>query len=532
MFPYTLLPDGQTLEPEDVVKPPAETQAEPTLTQSPHLDFGNPPPSPTPTTPKPEPVTGPPAFDTGPSPYFTQEATSYAQPPSSEEEAKRRTQRIEKLRERWEKARQSATPPTIEETASDISDTETGDYPGEEPELPQVTAGEAYIDLYHMADHLRLMGRAYRDSSPDALGVMGDGLLRPYTYSTIFQHFPSCRRSLEFIYADPLDINDCPVIDFARRLWSGHGGASGGSSGDAGNNVEETFTLDDVRQFTEISLGTETFDGDDVAHYKKMLVDVFEYDIVFDDENYNYSPTEKIRQLQNLAKANVHIVNYLEIVFVDDEHRSGLSVFKQYFSKSEYGQLEIHLGANSVTGGAGYGLVPLDERYSEELLKSMYLGSRVDIPTIVHEFGHVIDRSVNMTAHLKGDAGDGEFRLMHADETFGPNLNRDILDYVIEGFVAKQFFAEELWADLFMTAVLDPNVSGAKFKVESIGDIKEHVDIFTTFTDPDGPLFECGNDAPCIEQRIVEWENTNNARVVRAFLPEVFRHILQSEKEG
>ena len=164
------------------------------------------------------------------------------------------------------------------EGTPDIGDTEAGDYPSEEPELPHVTAGEAYTDLYHMADHLRLMGRAYRDSSPDALGVMGDGLRRPFTYSTIFQHFPSCRRSLEFIYADPLDVDGCPVIDFARRLWQG-GGYGGSRRGD----VEETFSLDDVRQFTEINLATETFDGDDAVRYEKMLNAVFGYVIDFND---------------------------------------------------------------------------------------------------------------------------------------------------------------------------------------------------------------------------------------------------------
>ena len=41
-YPYTLTPDGHTLEPEDVVKPPAESQEESTSTHSPFLDFGNP----------------------------------------------------------------------------------------------------------------------------------------------------------------------------------------------------------------------------------------------------------------------------------------------------------------------------------------------------------------------------------------------------------------------------------------------------------------------------------------------------------
>ena len=98
------------------------------------------------------------------------------------------------------------------------------------------------------------------------------------------------------------------------------------------------------------------------------------------------------------------------------------------------------------------------------------------------------------------------------------NLNRDVLDYVIEGFVAKQFFALELWADLFMTAVL----SGEKFTVKSVKDrtfsntgeiIDDPIGIFQTFVNPDpnAPIFECGKAAPCFERtvngKIQRWQN-------------------------
>ena len=108
-YPYTLMPDGHTLEPEDVVKPPAETQEESTSTQSPFLDFGN-PPLPQTGAPTLDPVTGPPAFDSGPSPHLTQEATSHAQPPSTDEEVDRRKQRKERARQRFENAKQSSRP--------------------------------------------------------------------------------------------------------------------------------------------------------------------------------------------------------------------------------------------------------------------------------------------------------------------------------------------------------------------------------------------------------------------------------------
>ena len=195
------------------------------------------------------------------------------------------------------------------ERIPDIGEAQTENDPDADEEQLTGTTSEAYIDLLHMADHLRLMGRAYRDSSPDALHVVRDGLLRPFTYSTVFRHLPTCRESLEFIYADPLDIDDCPVIAFGQRLWQGHNGASGGGSGDTPSDAEQAFTLDDVRQFTEID--AESSDHKKAADYENMLEAVFGYEIEFDDEVYNYSDADKIRQLQNLAKANVHIVDYL-----------------------------------------------------------------------------------------------------------------------------------------------------------------------------------------------------------------------------
>ena len=303
---------------------------------------------------------------------------------------------------------------------------------------------------------------------------------------------------------------------------------------DASIDTIKAFSFEDVRQFIEIDLATETFHAADVAHYEQMLNKVFDYEIVFKDK-YGYSPEEKIRQMQNLAKANVHIVNYFAVeqgfnLGVD----KALDEFKKHFSRTDQGKLKVHLGDSDETKGKYLGRVLLPESTQENLDK-IYRGSLVDIPTIVHEFGHVMDRNINMTAYLEGKLGDGKFRLMKADGKSGVNLNRDILDYVIEGFVAKQFFGRELWADLFMTAVL----SGEGFKVKSVRDriysetdelLEDDIAIFATFNDANGPIFTCGENAPCFD-RVVEWENTNNARVVRAFLPKVFLHA-RSEREG
>ena len=103
-YPYTLLPDGHTLEPEDVVKPPAETQEESTLTQSPHLDFGNPP---TPPAPEPNPFpTIPPGLHVPPPP------TVQRPQPEPTSETTRPSQTVQLgeqiLRRNEERARQDA----------------------------------------------------------------------------------------------------------------------------------------------------------------------------------------------------------------------------------------------------------------------------------------------------------------------------------------------------------------------------------------------------------------------------------------
>ena len=103
-YPYTLMPDGHTMEPGlEPPKPPATTQEESTL------ENDSPPASTSSTTPEPDPITGPLPFGAEPSPFATPEYTQYGQPPSTEAEAERRKQRIEKARERLQKAKQSAT---------------------------------------------------------------------------------------------------------------------------------------------------------------------------------------------------------------------------------------------------------------------------------------------------------------------------------------------------------------------------------------------------------------------------------------
>ena len=366
-------------------------------------------------------------------------------------------------------------------------------------------------------------------SNLDVVRVKQDIERRPLTYELCFRQSPSLQSACEFIYANPEDVGGVEVIGIAWRLFQSRGDAPAGSSGDARNDVQETFTLEDVRQFVEIDLANATLDEGEAERYERMLEIVFEFDIEWGNNDEN-----RLNQLQNLAKANIHIVNYLAVEegFKLGEKKA-LEEFRKHFSETDEGKLKVHLGANDETKGATLGRVPLPESTGKNL-DTVFLGSLVDIPTIVHEFGHVVDRNINMTAYLEGRLGDGEFHLSKADSKYGVNLNRDILEYVIEGFVAKQFFGRELWADLFMTAVL----SGEWYEVESVNDptynetgeiIDDPIAIFETFNVQNGPIFVCGGDPPCF-MRDVEWESTNNARVVRAFLPKVFLHA-RSERE-
>ena len=115
--------------------------------------------------------------------------------------------------------------------------------------------------------------------------------------------------------------------------------------------------------------------------------------------------------------------------------------------------------------------MPLGEGHTEEQLRSVYLGSEVRVSTIVHEFGHVIDRSNDIVS---------KFRIHHSEwyGKTGTGLNESILELAIEGFAGKQLLNAEVWGDLFMTAVLDPSVSGKTFQVYSTT-----YDLLTDFVD-------------------------------------------------
>lgn len=372
----------------------------------------------------------------------------------------------------------------------------------------------------------------------DVMRVKQDIETRPLIFQHCFRHSASQQDAMECIYAFPPDCDEDELRyleQIADQKKSGLSVAMGGDS----DTEDDNDLVDFGSQYGLLQ------------EYEASLESKYGIEIKWSKGSYK---TNRLQQLQNLDKAIAYIVDYLAREVYDDE-QTALEAFKTYFGQSDLGQsdlvkLQIYLGANSETGGAGYGFVPLGTGHSREKLRSMYLGSAVDIPTIVHEFGHVIDRRRGLTLYLEETvpnpaepserisrlAAESGNYLNEVNEgwrsQYSFNLNRDVLDLVIEGFVAKKYFAQEIWADLFMTAVL----SGEGFVVKSVKDrtrdkdnniIDDPIAVFETFNDPDekAPIFECDKDAPCFV-RPVQWEDTKFADAAEWYLPKVFLALL------
>ena len=406
-------------------------------------------------------------------------------------------------------------------TTKDSSDADqTNNEAGAQDELPDFEAGqEDYFipGLVAGLDPSRLSAL----SSLDVIRVQQHIEKRPLTFKLCFEQAESPRSALEFIYAEPPDLDDSELGHLEQIAGQDTPDMALGLGGDP----EEKAGTDSVGIGSEYGL---------LQEYEESLEIKYGFQIEWGKGSHN---TNRLQQLQNLDKAIAYTLNYLAEEVYDDESKA-LVAFKQNFSENSYGKLEIHLGSDKATGGAGLGRVPLQKSLPEEELRKMYLGSLVDIPTIVHEFGHAVDRSRGFTAHLTETMPPfGMSRIATVSREYGEdygdkpwgyysfNLDATVYSAIIEGFVAMQYFVQELWADLFMTAVLDPAMSGERFTVDSIDDIPDHIEIFDDFTNPKGPIFRCNTNAPCIE-RPVEWEDTDEAEAAQRYLPIAFRKLL------
>ena len=184
---------------------------------------------------------------------------------------------------------------------------------------------------------------------------------------------------MELLYAEPPDLNESElayleqVTEQQTRIRVGMGGDT-----------------DDENDNDPVGIGSGMYH----SVYKDERYLQFEYGF-----DIKWGEKSSSTQLNNFARATDLIVNYLSREVYDGDWDKARSAFTQYFSHNEHGQLVVHLGADTITGGAGLGKVPLPGSSTEKLDK-MYLGSAVDIPAIVHEFGHVMDRSVGFADHL------------------------------------------------------------------------------------------------------------------------------------
>jgi len=194
-----------------------------------------------------------------------------------------------------------------------------------------------------------------------------------------------------------------------------------------------------------------------VQEYEVLLESVLGYELQLGTDI-------SVTQMQTFAQANLAIIEYLNEV----TNGNGLQTFIEVWSQNPNGeQVVIWFGdvAEGSTGGDVFGLVPQPESADGEALNSIYLGSDVGVATIVHEFGHHLDRwfklrqdpafggQAGLTGYLTGVGDSGTSRMFELTDQF--NLNLNFVASAMQGFAAKQLLSAEFFADLFMTAVLD-----------------------------------------------------------------------------
>ena len=545
-YPYTLMPDGHTME--DEVKPPAETQEESTRPNSPFQDFGN--PSLSPSSPSSSQLPAPPPGGSQPS----QSPHDYADGPGSQSSGQGSSSKSDE---------QSSTGSS---EAEDSNDADRGkDVISVQALLPDIAEvqddfGTSWIFAGISPD------RWHRYNNPDVIHVQQDMERRPLTFRRCFEQAESPRSALEFIYAEPPDLDNSAMVHLQHYVSPQPDTRSGwwGKTSDG----EDSSTLD-------IDSGLLST----VYKIEEHLESEYGYQIEWGE---GISNADKLEQLYNLSESSSHIVDYLDLVYKDDPNTTGKEAFREHFSGSQDdSRLVVNLGADtyfaenfsniSEEEAGYYGHVPAGGK------NRVYLGSKVDIPTIVHEFGHVIDKSKGFTAYLiervpddrkpsekisriaNETANIGEEFIEAYPEEYGDftvpyfafNLDTIILRQIIEGFVGKQYFIQELWADLFATAVLDPGVSGKTFEVKSIDDNKilrpkpkpgqqavaafPDTKYFSDFNSPDRSsdrhFYKCSDEGITCATKPVKWEATRRARVAREYLLRVFRELLSTEGE-
>ena len=499
-YPYTLMPDGHTME--DEVKPPAETQEESTRPNSPFQDFGN--PSSSPSSPSSSQPPSPPPGGSQPS----QSVHDHGYQTGSQSSGKASSSKSD---EQGSKGSSQAEDSNDANKAKDETHAQVA-----LRDIAEVQDDFGTSWVFHGINP----DRWHRYNNPDVIRVQQDMERRPLTFKRCFEQAESPRSALEFIYANPpvIDENELRHLEqmTVQESPDAIAGMGGGGADDA---YDSGFT-----------------NSRSITRYEEHLESKYGIQIEWGDSS---DATNKADQLGNLAQATSLIVNYLTAEVYDGDESAALFAFRQFFGQSEFGRLVVNLGADDKLKESTYGRVPLAYYNKEgkltnenlEELNQMYLGSAVDVSTIVHEFGHVIDRSVQIVWRYENDES---FQKRWMEETDEMPLSPLIYENSIEGIAGKSNPNAEIWADIFMTMVLDPAVSGRTYEVFSV---KEAYDEQLSLQE----LFDCGCDnasGKCkyCDYRDVEWrrfKNRNlksNARSVMEYMPEMLAGVMNPSK--
>jgi hypothetical protein len=226
--------------------------------------------------------------------------------------------------------------------------------------------------------------------------------------------------------------------------------------------------------------------------YEYLLETAFGYRIDIDTTTLD-TVQAQIQALATLGEANLHILDYFTEILGGNE-TDALEAFHTFFGRNpDNAQIIVLLGADAddEAGEPEYGFVPLNTECPEgddeclEEQRTIYLGSEVNVATIVHEFGHQLDRWFRLSGFLssqdtdwtqlsdllrQGLVVDNNVTLVQSIGGAAGMALQEIYQYGIQGFAAKQLNDGELWADLFMTAVLSTagEVSGETYTIYSV----------------------------------------------------------------
>ena len=441
--------------------------------------------------------------------------------------------------------------------------------------------GQVYGDLQHLTLLGQLAGRAFFDTSAEISRLAKRGVFRGRRlyggdfgqYDLTEDEFNFGRGGLHGIY-----FGDMMNISGRRRpitvpITASDPGGSGGS----GNGGDIEYTYADVKDLVEMDVATAA-SNNDAAHYDDMLESVLGFKLNLEGENNNQ---EDIRQIRNLAKAATMIVDYFAEVYYEGDKNTALRAFQllveevahthehrhryldtgphwhghwheieggahshEHLSEHEYEhaheQLTIYL-EDDRAGGDDHGRAPLPFIQNgivtnEGILDDMYLGSlpsTVDdfevgysVGTILHEFGHVIDRRTGFTASLYEPAPEygGQRRSVALGGKSGVNMDKQIPELAVEGFGAKEAVYNELAIAPFVTDVVE--VSGETLHIFSI--LPDSAGKFDTFG---SDFYNCSERGGCGPRKIgwkrsASGELKGNAIALRDAFREVFGGFL------